>query len=871
MNACQSPKSIIELSSLSGRGGTSASSVEPGRVKRFERFNAFSLARMKVRGIRAQIATIGFAVILLAGRTTYAQAPPDPEIGFVFPPGGKAGTTVEVKLGGVNWTPDLQFFVFDDRVRLEPHGALGRLQLPEPPYLIGPKAYYPPPLPRELAAKFVIPADVPSGPIRWQVANANGTSQTGIFIVSNELELLEDENRSEPQRLERIPITISGRLRHNEEIDRYRFRSETTGPVTCTLAARSLGSQLNGVVEVRNARGQLIVEEVDSRGTDVRLTLAAVAGDEYLLNVRELDFRGHQAFVYRLSLAYAPSALAALPAGGARGETRDVEFIGVGVKTGAPVVESVTRKVAFPIDAGSASLDYRLETPFGNTAPFRLLVSDLPELVHTEATPLELKLPSAVTSVFTERDRIGRYHFSAKKAEVWDFDVWSARLGTPLDLTLSIVDTNGKEIASNDDSPGTTDPSLSLSVPDDGTFEIVVRDQSAEHLSSTSIYRLAAYRAEPDFRLEMPQRLNAPLGEKSEFQIKAVRVGGFREPITIAISGLPSGITHPAEMVIPAEATELKVPLQADVNAASGASLVRIVGAAKLGERELKRAARAQAGGSLVSIRGDENFVDQMLVAATMKPRVRIWPVESDERTVNRGSTHPAEIGIERLNGFQGEMGIQMDSRQPHKFRQGMFGADIIVPAKRDRVFYPVFVPQMAETLDAYRLSLVAVAKVPDPRGNVRYLLSRMQDTVSIGITVEGALLKISSPLQRIQAKAGQPIDVPIVISSSPRLHSPVRLEFAAPPELAQLVQAEPMDLPRGMEETKFRIQPANSQSVTGTFTFQIRAVAQEAGDVPELDDQAGATPIDDAVKKALKSGSLPVISETAFQVEFVQ
>ena len=62
-----------------------------------------------------------------------------------------------------------------------------------------------------------------------------------------------------------------------------------------------------------------------------------------------------------------PQVLGALPAAGKRGETREVEFVGVGVATGAAKLESVKRRVVFP-STPTASFDYRLETPWG-TAP----------------------------------------------------------------------------------------------------------------------------------------------------------------------------------------------------------------------------------------------------------------------------------------------------------------------------------------------------------------------------------------------------------------------------------------------------------------------------------------------------------------------
>ena len=46
------------------------------------------------------------AVIGFAGTAPYSYAQKAPEAGYIFPAGGKAGTTIDVKLGGYDWTPD---------------------------------------------------------------------------------------------------------------------------------------------------------------------------------------------------------------------------------------------------------------------------------------------------------------------------------------------------------------------------------------------------------------------------------------------------------------------------------------------------------------------------------------------------------------------------------------------------------------------------------------------------------------------------------------------------------------------------------------------------------------------------------------------
>ena len=62
------------------------------------------------------------AVAALGQVVAAANVPP--KIGYMYPPGAQAGTTVEVQLGALDWTPDMQLFVDDERVKLEITGPM---------------------------------------------------------------------------------------------------------------------------------------------------------------------------------------------------------------------------------------------------------------------------------------------------------------------------------------------------------------------------------------------------------------------------------------------------------------------------------------------------------------------------------------------------------------------------------------------------------------------------------------------------------------------------------------------------------------------------------------------------------------------------
>lgn len=817
----------------------------------------------------------GLAGVLLTLGTAAAQKAPDPEVGYVFPPGAQRGQTVTVQLAGFDWTPDLEFFVLDPRVRLTVEGSLTRHLMPEPPFPAGMKAYRPPPIPREMTARIELPADLPIGPVRWQVANANGTSSTGVFMVGGGPEVVEDRASANPQRLESLPVTVSGRLARFEEVDCYLIEPARDGLVTCDLQARRLGSNFNGVVEVRDETGLFVADAVDTQGRDVSLTWPARAGGRYRIFVRDLNFRGNRAHVYRLAITAGPRVLAAVPAAGRRGETSAVELIGYGLATGRNELERITRTISFPDLPHQTLFTWRRETAVETAVDFTFPLSDLPESVERVAesgSVSAISVPIAVTGALDREHPSDRYRLPGRKGEAWSIAVQSQRIGSPLDVAVAIIGEEGKELAANDDLPGATDAGLEFSVPADGTYELVVSDVSGARPSPLNLYRLVVKQPEPDFTLNVPQRLNVPIGDKVELTVKAKRTGGFQAPISLTISGMPAGISFPSDLTMAGDQSELKIPLQSAGDAPSGAALVTISGAAQIGERRLSHPAQASAGGNLAPRAPEELLIDSILIASTMKPVTRIRPIETDERTVHRGTIHLAELAIERLSGFNGEVVVQMDSRQPAKFRQGLTGPDAVVPAAADRIFYPCLVPDFAETVDAYRFLLAAAAQVPDSRGRVRYLLSKMQaDDASVAITVEGALLKISADAGGLTARPGESVRVPVKVARSAKLPAAVRLEVRTPRRMEQDdFSAEPLVVPPDQGEVMLPIQLGAGLRTPGKYALTIRALALQPGNPPALSDSARVSPMDQELIALLKSGVLPVLAETTVSLEII-
>ena len=754
------------------------------------------------------------AVLLSVCGSTLAQAQLVPEIGFIHPAGVQPGTTVDVILGGYDWTPDMQLFVHDPRIKLELTGAPSGVLVPEPPYWFGAKGRgYAWPLAREFPARLTIPADVPTGLIKWQAANANGASPTGLIFVSAAPVVTEVAKRNGPQELPPLPVTVSGQIRRIEEVDEYVFRVPQAGFVTVELVARSLNSPLHGMVKVRNARQQVIADVADTEGRDLSVSFPVVANEAYTVSLHDLDFAGDRSYVYCLSLKLGPKVLATYPAHAQRGSTQSVEFVGLGLATGAGKLESIAKEITFPPAGETASHPIRIETT-GGVAEYNIPLSGITELVKPAGTaPMSLPTPApagvAVTGAFEKRFGIEEFRIPLVKDQTWRFAAAARSHGSALDLELTLLSPEGKELKTSDDAPATTDAVLTFTIPADGIYQVHVADRSGKSGTRAANYRLSLQPELEDFELTVPATTNVLLGAEAKLPIKIVRTGGFKGPVTASLTGLPEGVPVPAEVIIAPDKTEALLDLKVAADAPVVAALAKVTISTTLNGQPVTRTV-------------------PVLTAITMKPRIKITPEGLDDvRKVHRGSTYLAPLLLQRLEGFDGDLVLEMTSKQ-QRHRQGLASGEMVVPPGPTRVEYPIFVPEWMETTKTSRMILNGVVKVPDPRGTVRTLVQRME--LRIGILPEGALLRLAHGAGEFTVAPGKELELPLVLSVATEMQSPIQIQLDLDPEQAGLFTLEPQTAVQGQTKPVVKIQVANDPRAQGRQTLRLRAVASKDG-----------------------------------------
>ena len=779
------------------------------------------------------------ATMLLADyREAYAQK--SPGLGYVYPPALQAGKVHEVALGGYDFTVDMQWFVQDERVTLQTDGLPGDYHIPPPPYWFGPRSSLPAmPIPREVHGLINIPAETPEGLIRWQVANANGSSETAVFYVSHGEEIIEHRSRDLPQQLESLPIAVSGRLSRLTEVDRYEFLSNRNQVVSVDLMARRLGVDMNPVLEVRDESGQLLANDMDTLGQDAALYFFASAGKTYTVSVFDLDFRGDRAFVYRLALSTGAKIHRTIPARVQRGSTLELEAIGPGLETGTAKLESIKNTITIPPDSVDTHFHHKLQTSTGDIS-VQIPISELPENVRKEDVTA-ITESGAVTGLIRSEEADQRYSIAVISGEQWSLDVESSGVGVITDLSLEVLDETGKVIAENDDGPVDSDPTLQFKAATTGNYTAIVRKLAAA--SDNHVYRLQCVRQVPDFLLTVPQTVTLPLAGKSEIAVQAVRSGGFDGEIALSIEGLPEGVTVTGDVKIPAGKSDAKVTLESAADAAAVAKLITIAGSSMVGTNETRRIATANAGGNLCPRELSDRQVSRTLLSMTMAAPIDVLVVDKErQRDVHRGTTYLAELELVRRDGFSGEIKLEMTARQDRQ-RMGTRGGILTVPPDQNHAWYPCFLPEWLPMDLTRRIIVHGVVAVPDPKGNMRYLTK--PGNARITMIMEGALLKLSTENSDVVTRIGEIQEIAVNVARSPKLPLPVKVELVVPEEATGSISATPLMIEPDKTRGVLQIFSNANEQLRGQWKLTVRATA-------------------------LQDGEWPVVSESEIRIEYV-
>jgi hypothetical protein len=530
-------------------------------------------------GSNLQRLAAAIAIAVPALRSSAAAEPP--RVVHLFPSGACAGDAATVTLVGFagEWPPGVD--VEGDGLEVRPAAEKGKLDVR-------------------------VAAAAAPGARFIRLFEAQGAATPRPFLVGTVPELLEKEMeaRNEPpgeaQPIPSLPVTVNGRLGRGDA-DSFAVRLDQGQALTAVLDAfASLGSPLDGVLQVVSPDGFVLAQADDDPLIDPRLTFTAPASGAFVVRVfafpaspdSTIGLAGGDAYIYRLTLATAGAADHVYPLAVPCGRPAHVTVFGPGVPDAARVLAVSAAGDAPLVQLHHPALVRGLCV---RRVPWDCLVEDdgLPP-----GTPRPLRSPCSVSGRIQAPGDRDRYELSLEKDARLVVSLEARSLGSPLDPVLRLIDPAGKVAAEADDAGDRRDPELELTAPAAGAYTIEVLDLHGTG-STRHVYLLTAAPPAADFRLAVGvEALVVPAGGKVELEVSVERRHGLKEAIEIALEGLPAGLEAKA-VTSPGEgdaARKVKLEIVAAPTAAPTGSAFRVMGKSAP-PASLERRARAALPG----------------------------------------------------------------------------------------------------------------------------------------------------------------------------------------------------------------------------------------------------------------------------------
>lgn len=431
---------------------------------------------------------------------------------------------------------------------------------------------------------------------------------------------------------------------------------------------------------------------------------------------------------------------------------------------------------------------WRLATSQGATPALRFIVGDLPEIIEQEIAgdpvPVNVTLPVTVNGRIFPREDVDSWSFEARKGQTITCEVQAARLGSPLDSRIEVLDPQGRRIGENDDAVE-ADSRLGFTAPKDGRYEVRIHDIGFRG-GQAFVYRLLLTSnpsvdsanpaidspAEPGFKLFFASdALTLNRGGQAKLKLIAERTGGFSGPIELTMDGLPSEVTA-AGTTIPAQQTSVEVALKAEASAAIRVSRLTVRGSAKVADRAVTQQAIAQDTGGLTPAAR----LDSVLLAVALPTPFKVAG-EHMMKWAPRGCVFHRRYRIDR-GGFDGPLEVSLADRQMRHL-QGVTGPAITVPPSVSEFDYYVHLPPWMETGRTCRVVVSAVGTIKDADGNEHAVsFSSVQPNEQIIVVVEPGRLGVEAERGSVTVTPGKTVSVPVRVTRGKGLQGPVKLEL---------------------------------------------------------------------------------------------
>jgi hypothetical protein len=561
------------------------------------------------------------ALVLTAGLATAQSSPP--QLLSVFPPGAKAGSTVELTLSGHG-------FEGGEKVLFSAKGfsaeSSGVLPAPKQPLQGQPTSV--------VKFKVTVPKDA-SGAHDVRVVGKSGLSNPRAFVVSDMTNVNETEPNNDVGQAQKIELetTVNGTISAPTDVDFVTFKAKAGQNVVVYCLTTSLDSRMQADLMVSGPDGKPLASNRGYRGGDAVLDFKVPTDGDYHVRVSQFAYTtGGFDHFYRLAVttgAWVDAVYPPVHPVDGKGRTlygrnlmeklitpsknflrpdgRPLDEMYVGVLS--PHLRSSAADTFSPYavppsvagtDVISSFQEWRPEGVLLLNGTGSIVLDNEKNLTAADAQ--DVKVPCDVAGRIAKKGERHWYSFKAKKGEVWTLEVFAERIGSPVDAYFILTDEKGKVIVEQDDGAETLSPNqfytkgddparYRFSVPADGTYKVMVSTREAGvQFGVRDQYVLRIAKEKPDFRLAvMPMTPHIPdggtlaKGGAAVFAVFVFRFDGFNDAIELSADKLPPGVSCPPQTIGPGQ-TRGTLVLVCDKGADDWEGFVTIT--AKAGELE---------------------------------------------------------------------------------------------------------------------------------------------------------------------------------------------------------------------------------------------------------------------------------------------
>ncbi len=342
--------------------------------------------------------------------------------------------------------------------------------------------------------------------------NEAGVSEPRPFAIGAGPEILEvepNDHFAQAQRIERLPVTINGRLNKADDVDSFQVELKAGQTLDAAVDSIVLMSRLDAVLRVVTTNGVQLAWNHDFATLDPRLIWHTTNDQSVVVQVFGFPYPG----------------------------SSDIRF------------------------TGSDGAIYRLKLALTNSAPV------LTHGVDSTATPPPLvELPLTLENAIRVPGQLHRVRIHVKEPGWAAAEIHAESIGSPLDAWLRVDDQDGKQLSRNDDHNGSRDPYLEWQVTTNTDYTIVVgsltRQAGEDHR-----FRFSLHRVEPAFTLTATaSSMILKPGTTNQLKVVFARLRGFTNAVQLTARDLPAGISC-EPVAAPTKDSEINLQFIAPTNA----------------------------------------------------------------------------------------------------------------------------------------------------------------------------------------------------------------------------------------------------------------------------------------------------------------